>query len=210
MRCQRGSPDSAWTATRKPACPKSRHAWPSAHSAQRDLGLGCGSLELRSRCLAAGRGLTGCDGVSLPVCFVLAKVAVTEHCEKGEWCALPDNFLSAHEAFEFALLRINEMRQKCYGFTLAPVRRQDYMVAGTLRKDMDGYSLYHLRLNSTNQFVPLLAWNVRFLLQPILRRMQQTCGEPRTKVDVEVAHLHRITDLSIFQAREQLLFSRFD
>jgi len=101
-------------------------------------------------------------------------VAVTEHCEKGEWCALPDNFLSAHEAFEFALLRINEMRQKCYGFTLAPVRRQDYMVAGTLRKDMDGYSLYHLRLNSTNQFVP-------------------------TKVDVEVAHLHRITDLSIFQ-----------
>ena len=28
-------------------------------------------------------------------------------------CALPDNFLSAREAYEFALLRVNEMRQKC-------------------------------------------------------------------------------------------------
>ena len=80
------------------------------------------------------------------------------------------------------------------------------MVAGTLRKDMDGYSLYHLRLNSTNQFVPLLAqkWLMQFLLHLVLRIMEQTCAEPRTKVDVEVAHLHRITDLSIFQAREQL------
>ncbi|CAE7214956.1 SLC35F6 [Symbiodinium natans] len=101
-------------------------------------------------------------------------VAVTEHCEKGEWCALPDNFLSANEAFEFALLRINEMRQKCYGFTLAPVRRQDYTVAGTVRKDMEGYSIYKLLLKPTNKFVP-------------------------TAVEVEVAHLHRITDLSIFQ-----------
>lgn len=101
-------------------------------------------------------------------------VAVTSHCAKGQWCALPANFLSAREAFEFALLRVNEMRQKCNGFALAPVRRQDYVVAGTVRKDMDGYSVYKLLLNPVNKFIP-------------------------TALEIEVAHLHRITDLSIFQ-----------
>ncbi|CAJ1440231.1 unnamed protein product [Effrenium voratum] len=103
-----------------------------------------------------------------------APVAVTSHCAKGQWCALPDNFLSAREAFEFALLRVNEMRRKCDGFTLAPVRRQDYTVAGTVRKDLEGYSVYKMLLKPTNKFVP-------------------------SSVEIEVAHLHRITDLSIFQ-----------
>ncbi|CAK9096787.1 26S proteasome non-ATPase regulatory subunit 10 (26S proteasome regulatory subunit p28) (Gankyrin) [Durusdinium trenchii] len=102
-------------------------------------------------------------------------VQVTSHCHKGQWCPLPENFLSASEACEFAVLRVNEMRQKCHGFTLAPIRRQDYKVAGTVRKDMDGYSVYKLLLEPINKFVP-------------------------TSVEIEVAHLHRITDLSIFQA----------
>eukprot|EP00913_Durusdinium_trenchii_P009062 g8521.t1 len=101
-------------------------------------------------------------------------VQVTSHCHKGQWCPLPENFLSASEACEFAVLRVNEMRQKCHGFTLAPIRRQDYKVAGTVRKDMDGYSVYKLLLEPINKFVP-------------------------TSVEIEVAHLHRITDLSIFQ-----------
>ncbi|CAK9098944.1 Hypothetical protein (Fragment) [Durusdinium trenchii] len=103
-------------------------------------------------------------------------VQVTSHCHKGQWCPLPENFLSASEACEFAVLRVNEMRQKCHGFTLAPIRRQDYKVAGTVRKDMDGYSVYKLLLEPINKFVP-------------------------TSVEIEVAHLHRITDLSIFQGR---------
>ena len=148
------------------ACPKSRHAlanvtgstWRDFQRWRSEL-CACILAELAYMCLwnllKVVVAASFCLSAAVDDIACKNKVAVTEHCERGEWCALPENFLSANEAFEFALLRINEMRQKCYGFTLAPVRRQDYTVAGTVRKDMEGYSIYKLLLKPTNKFVPL-------------------------------------------------------
>mmetsp|Transcript_14991 Transcript_14991/g.26263 ORF Transcript_14991/g.26263 Transcript_14991/m.26263 type:complete len:790 (-) Transcript_14991:36-2405(-) len=100
-----------------------------------------------------------------------AEVATTQ--EKGRWYILPQDDLSGLEAFEFALLRINEMRQRCEDFTLAPVRRQDYTVAETFIKDLGSYSSYKIHLEPAHS-VP-------------------------TQVHVEVSRLHSVTDLSLFE-----------
>jgi len=108
----------------------------------------------------------------LPELFLSAEVATSQ--EEGRWYILPQDDLSGLEAAEFALLRINEMRQRCEEFTLAPVRRQDYKVSETFIKDMGSYSAYKIHLEPAHSIVP-------------------------TQVHVEVSRLHSVTDLSLFE-----------
>eukprot|EP00931_Biecheleriopsis_adriatica_P078821 TRINITY_DN52239_c0_g1_i1.p1 TRINITY_DN52239_c0_g1~~TRINITY_DN52239_c0_g1_i1.p1 ORF type:complete len:815 (-),score=164.53 TRINITY_DN52239_c0_g1_i1:65-2509(-) len=99
---------------------------------------------------------------------------VTTSVGKGRWYILPDDDLSAIEAFEFALLRINDMREKCHEFQLAPVRRQDYKVTETFAKDMGAYMVYKQHLSPVHHLVP-------------------------SEVDIHVARLQSVTDLSLYE-----------
>ncbi|CAE8631967.1 unnamed protein product, partial [Polarella glacialis] len=92
----------------------------------------------------------------------------------ARWFIVPADDLAAIEAFEFALVRINEMREQCEGFKLAPVRRQDYVVEETFVQDMGLYSNFRLDLEPVHGLVP-------------------------TEVNVEVSRMHSVTDLSLFE-----------
>lgn len=90
------------------------------------------------------------------------------------WYLVPPDDLAAFEAFEYAILRINQMRLECDGFHLAPLQQLNYHTAQAFLKDKGLYTIYRLHIEAKNGLAP---------------------GEIR----VDIARQHSVTDLSLFE-----------
>jgi hypothetical protein len=90
------------------------------------------------------------------------------------WCLVPVDDLCAFEALEYAILRINEMRQECDNFHLAPLQRHNYKASEVYVKDFGLYEVYRVHILAVNSLAP------------------------RATV-VDIAKRHSVSDLSLFQ-----------
>jgi len=92
----------------------------------------------------------------------------------AKWFLVPEDDLASFEAFEYAILRINEMRTECSGFHLAPLVMHNYRAPEVYVQRHDLYSDYHLRIEPMHNLAP-------------------------SPIEVWVSQEHSVTDLSLFQ-----------
>lgn len=91
-----------------------------------------------------------------------------------QWFLVPSDDLAAFEALEFAIMRINEMRQKCSGFHLAPLQFENYITTEVYLQDRDLYEIFRLHVEALHGLAP---------------------GE----IVLDIARQHSVTDLSLFE-----------
>lgn len=87
---------------------------------------------------------------------------------------VPKDDLSGFEAYEYSVLKINEMRTQCSGFHLAPLQIQNYRPEEVYVRRHDLYSEYRLRLEPLHGLAP-------------------------SAIHVNLAREHSVTDLSLFE-----------
>merc|ERR1719183_123628 len=91
-----------------------------------------------------------------------------------KWFLVPMDDLCAFEALEYAILRINEMRQECDNFHLAPLQRHNYNATEVYMKDFGLYTVYRVHIMAVNSLAP-------------------------RETVVDIAKRHSVSDLSLFQ-----------
>merc|ERR1719353_42745 len=90
------------------------------------------------------------------------------------WFLVPLDDLGAFEALEYAILRINEMRQECDGFHLAPLQRSNYNATEVYVKDYTVYAVYRVHVKAVFGLAP-------------------------AETIVDIAKQESVSDLSLFQ-----------
>jgi len=112
--------------------------------------------------------------LALPAPTSGAEAKAAGNASTAMWFLVPEDDLAAFEAFEYAIMRINEMRTQCNGFRLAPLLRQNYRTTDVFVKDLGIYSTYRLHIEPLHHLAP-------------------------NAIHVRVARQHSVTDLSLFQ-----------
>jgi len=107
-----------------------------------------------------------------------------------EWFLVPNDDLGAFEALEYAILRINEMREHCDGFHLAPLQQANYNATEVFVKNIGLCFVYRVHIRAINELAP-------------------------AEIVVDIAREISVTDLSLFQVIDVVpmpcdLFSELD
>lgn len=108
------------------------------------------------------------------LCALMPPALAGEGSRKSPWYLVPNDDLGATEAFEYAMLRINEMRQDCDSFRVAPLSPRNYAPTEVYLRDEGLFSTYRLTIAARNGLAP-------------------------SSIQAEVARRNSFTDLSLFQ-----------